>query len=262
MMLASHLVTFERGQCVRHAPSAVEGSQGVGGARLQHGRMDTFPHALRPFADRVQAGRALAARLLEMDIAAPVTVLALPRGGVPVAAEVARALRAPLDLVLVRKISLPGQPELAVAALVDGNPPALVVADHFTPNTTLRDEIEMQTQQALHEIARRREVYLHGREPLPLEGRTAVLVDDGIATGTTMRAALKAVRARHPARLVLAVPVAPADTLAALRHEADAVVCLMQPPRFRAVGEHYVDFTQVDDEGVLAALAAAVPSTP
>jgi putative phosphoribosyl transferase len=226
--------------------------------------MDRFPHPLTPFADRAQAGRALAAQLLQMNIVAPITVLALPRGGVPVAAEVARALHAPLDLVLVRKISLPEQPELAVAAVVDGNPPALVVAEYFARGTAARDEIKVQTQQALAEIARRREVYLHGREPLPLKGRTAVLVDDGIATGTTARAALKAVRARHPARLVLAVPVAPADTLAALRQEADVVVCLRQPASFRAVGEHYADFTQVDDDGVLAALAlaAAVPSEP
>jgi len=200
--------------------------------------MDTHPSHGLPFADRAQAGRRLAARLLELKLAPPITVLALPRGGVPVAAEVARALHAPLDLLLVRKIGMPGQRELAVAAVVDG-------------------DIEDQRQQALLENERRRAVYLRGRAPLPIEGRTAVVVDDGIATGTSMRAALKALRARHPARVVLAVPVAPADTLAALRGEVDQIVCLAQPALFRAVGEHYVEFDQVDDPGVLAALAAA-----
>ena len=220
--------------------------------------MDTRTAAGLPFADRAQAGRRLAARLLELKLPAPITVLALPRGGVPVAAEVARALHAPLDLVLVRKIGMPGQRELAVAAVVDGHPPSLVIDEPIWQAYGLaHSDIEDQRQQALLENERRRAVYLRSREPLPLEGRTAVVVDDGIATGTTMRAALQALRARHPARLVLAVPVAPADTVAALRSEVDQLVCLEQPAVFRAVGEHYIDFDQVDDQGVINALAAA-----
>jgi putative phosphoribosyl transferase len=223
--------------------------------------MDTHPSHGLPFADRAQAGRRLAARLLELKLAPPITVLALPRGGVPVAAEVARALHAPLDLVLERKIGMPGQRELAVAAIVDGDPPCMVIEPSLWRDAALQDrDIAEQRQQALLENERRRRVYLHGRAPLPLEGRTVVVVDDGIATGTSMRAALKALRARHPAHLVLAVPVAPADTLAALRSEVDQVVCLEQPAVFRSVGEHYVDFDQVDDQGVLAALAAAQAS--
>ena len=220
--------------------------------------MDTHPSHGLPFADRTQAGRLLAARLLELKLAPPITVLALPRGGVPVAAEVARALHAPLDLLLVRKIGMPGQRELAVAAVVDGDPPCMVIDESIWRAAGLcAGDVEDQRQQALLENERRRAVYLQGRAPLALEGRTAVVVDDGIATGTSMRAALKALRARHPARVVLAVPVAPADTLAALRGEVDQIVCLAQPALFRAVGEHYVEFDQVDDPGVLAALAAA-----
>jgi putative phosphoribosyl transferase len=216
-----------------------------------------------PFSDRAQAGRRLAARLLELKLAEPITVVALPRGGVPVAAEVARALHAPLDLVLVRKIGMPGQRELAVAAIADGNPPCMVIEPSLWRDAALQDhDIAGQRQQALIENDRRRAVYLHGRAPLPLEGRTVVVVDDGIATGTSVRAALKALRARHPARLVLAVPVAPADTLASLRGEVDQIVCLEQPAIFRAVGEHYVEFDQVDDAGVLAALADAQASVP
>ena len=225
--------------------------------------MDTHPSHGLPFADRTQAGRLLAARLLELKLATPITVLALPRGGVPVAAEVARALHAPLDLLLVRKIGMPGQRELAVAAVVDGDPPCMVIDESTWHAAGLcAGDVEDQRQQALLENERRRAVYLRGRAPLPLEGHTAVVVDDGIATGTSVRAALKALRARHPARLVLAVPVAPADTLASLRGEVDQIVCLEQPAIFRAVGEHYVEFDQVDDAGVLAALADAQASVP
>lgn len=219
--------------------------------------MDRTSHSAALFANRTQAGCRLAAALLECHLTPPFTVLALPRGGVPVAAEVARVLHAPLDLVLVRKIGMPGQPELAVAAIVDGNPPCMVVEDRLWHSAGLLDEdLEQQTQQALLEIARRHQAYLQGRAPLPLEGRTAIVVDDGIATGTTMRAALKAVRARHPARVVLAVPLAPTDSLELLRGEVDQVVCLEQPALFQAVGQHYADFDQVDDHGVLDALAS------
>jgi putative phosphoribosyl transferase len=210
-----------------------------------------------PFADRAAAGRALGECLASMDLSPPIVVLALPRGGVPVAAEVARCLSAPLDLVLVRKIGVPWQPELAVAAVVGGEPPEIVVDEEVQRFSGVgRNEIDEQAKHALAEIDRRRVLYLSGRAPLPLAGATAVVVDDGIATGTTMRAALKALRRRHPARLVLAVPVAPRDTVARLRSEVDDLVCLAEPEPFRAVGLHYDDFHQVEDDEVLAALAA------
>lgn len=185
-------------------------------------------------------------------------VLALPRGGVPIGAEIARVLGAPLDLLLVRKIGAPWQPELAVAAIVDGIPPDIVIDEETSAMTGVdRDYIEAQARLELQEIERRRSVYLAGRTPVPVEGATVIVVDDGIATGTTVRAALKALRRRHPARLVLAVPVAPSDTLAALSAEVDEIVCLEQPYPFHAIGLHYVDFHQVGDDEVVAALEAA-----
>jgi putative phosphoribosyl transferase len=213
-----------------------------------------------PFADRRAAGRALAQRLKQLKLQAPVVVLALPRGGVPVAAEVARMLGAALDLVLVRKIGAPWQPEFAVGAVAEGEP-AQIVVDPTVRTMAGLDQawIDEQARVGLREIARRRQVYLRGRPPVPVEGCTAVVVDDGIATGATMRAALKAVRVRRPARLVLAVPVAPSDTLAELSTEVDLVVCLEQPRPFEAVGRHYIDFRQVGDDEVVAALDSFHP---
>ena len=209
-----------------------------------------------PFRDRDEAGHALAARLLHMHMAPPVVVLALPRGGVPVGAVVARALGAPLDLLMVRKIGLPWQPELALAAVVDGEHPEIVVDDEVASHVDVEPGyITQQAQVELREIDRRRQLYLKGRAAVPVEGCTAIVVDDGIATGTTVRAALKALRRGHPARLVLAVPVAPADTIASLRSEVDDIVCLSQPYPFRAIGDHYADFHQLSDDEVLAALA-------
>jgi putative phosphoribosyl transferase len=206
------------------------------------------------FLNREAAGRALAARLLALRLPDPV-VLALPRGGVPVAVEVARALRAPLDLLLVRKIGAPGNPELAIAAVADGNE---LVIDEFTRQASGAsiEYIEDQARTEMGEIQRRRQLYLHGRAPLPVAGRTAIVVDDGIATGTTVRAALTALRRRSPARIVLAVPLAPADTLAGLRGQADRIECLATPSPFFAVGSHYVDFEQVSDDEVIAQLTA------
>lgn len=210
------------------------------------------------FTDRREAGRALAQRLAGMALPAPIVVLALPRGGVPIGAEVARALEAPLGLLLVRKIGAPWQPELAVAAVVEGQPPDIVVDAETSAMTGVdRDYIDAQAQRELREIERRRRAYLQGRAPIGVEGATVIVVDDGIATGTTVRAALKALRRRNPARLVLAVPVAPSDTLAALRSEVDDIVCLAEPFPFHAIGLHYRDFHQVGDDEVLAALAAA-----
>lgn len=214
----------------------------------------------RVFATRAEAGRALARRVVAAAFPPPLVVLALPRGGVPVAAEVARALGAPLDLLLVRKIGAPWQPELAVAAVVDGDPPDIVV-DETTSRLTGVDRkyIDEQAAHEMREIERRRGVYLRGRTPVAVAGATVIVVDDGVATGTTIRAAMKALRRRHPARLVLAVPVAPADTLVELQAEADEVICLAQPEPFHAIGLHYDDFHQVSDAEVLAALGSAAP---
>ncbi|HEX7439024.1 MAG TPA: phosphoribosyltransferase [Caldimonas sp.] len=207
--------------------------------------------------DRVEAGRLLAQRLAPLKLVDPV-VLALPRGGVPVAAEVARALNAPLDLLMVRKIGAPGQRELAVAAVVDGDRPEIVI-DEETLRWSGADRayVEAEAKRELKEIERRRALYLRGRAPVPLAGKSVVLVDDGIATGTTVRAALKALQRAKAARLVLAVPVAPADTVAQLRDEVDDLLCLSQPAFFRAVGAHYRDFHQIEDDEVIALLDAA-----
>jgi putative phosphoribosyl transferase len=211
------------------------------------------------FSDRSEAGRALAARLAEMKIADPV-IFALPRGGVPVAAEIARALNAPLDLLLVRKIGVPWQPELALAAVVDGDDPQVVIDEEVQGQSGVsRTYIDGEAKEQLREIERRRAVYLQGRSPVAVENRTAIVVDDGIATGTTVRAALKALRRRKPARLILAVPVAPPETIDALAADVDQIVCLEQPSPFYAIGLYYVDFHQVSDEEVMAALAAATP---
>jgi putative phosphoribosyl transferase len=212
----------------------------------------------KAFADRAAAGRELGQRLLALALKPPLLVLALPRGGVPVAAAVAKALQAPLDLLLVRKIGAPWQQELALAAVVEGDPPDIVIDEPVRRGLGADGSyIDAQAQLQLREIARQRRIYLSGRPAVPVEGRTVIVVDDGIATGTTVRAALKALRRRHPAALVLAVPVAPRDTLQSLRAEVDQVVCLQVPTPFFAVGEHYRRFGQVEDEEVIAALGAA-----
>ncbi|HEX5687390.1 MAG TPA: phosphoribosyltransferase family protein [Ideonella sp.] len=206
------------------------------------------------FEDRVDAGRRLARALLQRGIADPV-VLALPRGGVPVAAEVAKALKAPLDLLLVRKIGAPDQPELAVAAVADGAEPALAIDEQTLAlcGTSL-EYVTGELPAHIKEIERRRALYLKGRPPVPVDGKTVVLVDDGIATGTTVRAAIRALRQRHPARVVLAVPVAPATEVQALRAEVDDLVCLETLDWFGAVGAHYRHFGQTSDEEVVALL--------
>jgi putative phosphoribosyl transferase len=208
------------------------------------------------FEDRADAGRRLALALQERVLDAPV-LLALPRGGVEVAAEVARLLQAPLDLLLVRKIGAPGQPELAIAAVADGEHEPSIEIDPLTlaRSGTPIDHVWREVPQHLAEIERRRRLYLNGRAPLPVQGRTVVLVDDGIATGTTVRAALRSLRARQPARVVLAVPVAPAEEAERLRGEVDDLVCLAEPQHFGAVGAFYRHFEQTTDEQVIALLA-------
>ncbi|SEQ48674.1 phosphoribosyltransferase [Thalassovita taeanensis] len=206
---------------------------------------------MNEFVNRTEAGKALAAELVRKGYGDPV-ILALPRGGVPVAIEVVRALRAPMDLVMVRKIGVPTQPELAVAAIVNGDHPQLAINEAVAEHAELsHDDIDRMAQTKLVEIRRRRDLYLKGRGSIPIEGRTAIVVDDGIATGATMRASLKAVRLRKPAKLVLAVPVAAPDTLEEFRSEVDEIVCLLKPQRLIAVGAHYVDFGQTSDEDVV-----------
>lgn len=207
------------------------------------------------FTNRVEAGRMLARELVGKHYDHPV-VLALPRGGVPVAAEIARALAAPLDLVLVRKIGVPYQPELALAAVVDGDHPEVVVNEDVRRSAHIsEDEFERIKADEIRELERRRRIYLEGRERAPVEGRTVIVVDDGIATGATARAAFKGLRRRNPDKLVLAVPVAPPETIDDLRGEVDEVVCLQTPVHFGAIGAFYRDFRQTTDDEVIALLA-------
>lgn len=215
------------------------------------------------FRDRLDAARALADRVAERHLPGPLVVLALPRGGVPLGEVLARRLGAPLDLLLVRKIGAPWQRELAVAAVVDGGEPVLVVDAGLAEATgASRDYIATEKAVQWQEILRRRQRYLGGRAAMPVQGATVIVVDDGIATGTTMRAALQALRQRGAARIVLAVPVAPHDTVVALRQACDELICLAEPLPFRAIGEHYADFHQLDDEEVVAALQRAQAAAP
>lgn len=207
------------------------------------------------FRNRSEAGRQLAARLKGYKGQHPV-ILALPRGGVPVAAEVAAALDAPLDLVLVRKIGVPSQPELAMGAVVDGHSP-IVIRNEDVIRLVGVDEADFQAvcDEELTEIERRRQRYIGDRTNVDVNGRLAIVIDDGIATGATTRAALRATRMREPKKLVLAVPVAPTDTLAAMRDEADEVICLEDHEIFGAIGYFYDDFRQMTDEEVSDILA-------
>jgi putative phosphoribosyl transferase len=209
------------------------------------------------FNDRREAGERLAKRLLTLKGQA-VVVLALPRGGVPVALEVARALAAPLDLVLVRKIGAPHQEELAIGAIAEGEPPELVTDPEAIGYLAVPAAyLERAKAVALEEIARRRRAYLGERPPMDIAGRTAIIIDDGIATGATTLAAVRATRTRKPARLVLAVPIASRDAVKRLRPEVDELVCLDAPAEFYAVGQFYRDFPQLSDEEVIGLLAEA-----
>lgn len=207
------------------------------------------------FNDRKQAGEELAERLAEMQIQNPV-VLALPRGGVPVAREIAERLSAPLDLISVRKIGAPSQPELAIGAVVDGDPPIVVMNDDLVSAIGVGpDELKLFTDAKIGELQERRRLYMRGRNPLPLKGRTAIVVDDGIATGASLEAALAGLKHRRPARSILAVPVAPASSLRKFRPLVDELVCLETPEPFHAVGLHYRIFQQVSDEEVISTLS-------
>jgi predicted phosphoribosyltransferase len=208
-----------------------------------------------PFVNRVEAGRLLAKALTSYKGQHPI-VFALPRGGVPVAAEIATALGAPLDLILVRKIGVPSQPELAMGAVVDGGAPITVRNEDVIRLTGVtEEEFAAVRAEQLAEIERRRVKYLGSRAHPDVAGRVAIVVDDGVATGATTRAALQATRMRKPSKLVLAVPVAPTDSLANLRELADDVVCLEDHEMFGAIGLYYADFRQVSDDEVIKLLA-------
>jgi len=208
------------------------------------------------FRDRVEAGDVLAERLHHYAGRQDVLVLALPRGGVPVAARVAEALAAPLDVFVVRKLGVPGHEELAMGAIASGG--VRVVNEQVVGRLGLGEAVLDRVAAAEgRELARRERSYREGRDPPDLTGRVVILVDDGLATGSTMRAAVAAVRLLHPARVVVAVPTAPASTCQHLREEADEVICVTTPRPFRAVGNSYQSFLQTTDEEVTDLLRAA-----
>lgn len=208
-----------------------------------------------PFVDRSDAGRKLAAALAKYKGQRAV-VLALPRGGVVVAAEVARMLEAPLDLILVRKIGAPSEPELAMGAIVDGAEPIVVRNEDVIGLLGVSEaQFKAVSDRELAEIERRRRRYLGTRARAEVAGGVAIVIDDGIATGATARAALQATRQRRPEKLVMAVPVAPTATIEVLQREADDVVCLEAYEYFGAIGFFYSDFRQVSDQEVIDLLA-------
>jgi putative phosphoribosyl transferase len=218
---------------------------------------DPPPEASLTFADRSEAGRKLAALLMAYKDQKPV-ILGIPRGGVPVAFEIARALDAPLDVVVVRKLGAPGEPELGIGALVDGERPETVLNHEAITNLGVsRGYLDREIQRQLKEIERRQNVYRRGRPRVELKDRTAIVVDDGIATGGSMRAALRGIRRAGPKRVVLAVPVAPAETIEDLARETDEVVCVSTPEGFYAIGQFYLDFRQLTDEEVIRLLESA-----
>lgn len=209
------------------------------------------------FRDRFEAGRMLGAEIAALKPREPL-VLALPRGGVPVACEVADALHARLDLLIVRKVGAPRNPELAVAAIVDGDPPEVVLNREIVEAYGLHDDdIAALIARERPELERRRAVYRGTRAPLSVKGKTVIIVDDGAATGTTMKVVARAIRRRSPEMVIVALPVASPEAVTVLEQEVDKVVCLSQPTRFRALGYHYQDFHQLDDAEVLGLLATA-----
>jgi predicted phosphoribosyltransferase len=208
------------------------------------------------FRDRVEAGDALAGLLVHYAGRPDVLVLALPRGGVPVAARVAEALGAPLDVFVVRKLGVPGQQELAMGAIATGG--VRVVNEQVVGRLRLGEaDLQRVAEAEERELARRERSYREGRGPPDLAGQVVILVDDGLATGSTMRAAVAAARRLGPARVVVAVPTAPASTCQRLGEEADEAVCATTPRPFRAVGYSYRSFPQTSDEEVRSLLRAA-----
>src|SRR5437588_11043742 len=208
------------------------------------------------FPDRAEAGRLLGLKLSKYAGRDDVIVLGLPRGGVPVAYEVAQALRAPLDVFIVRKLGVPGFEELAAGAIASGG--VRVLNEDVMRALPNADEIiEAVTQRETAELERREQEYRDGRPAPEIRGRTVILIDDGLATGATMRAAVKALRQRRAAKIVVAVPVGPPDTCKEFEDEADEVVCASAPAFFQAVGQYYEDFSQTSDEEVRELLTKA-----
>ncbi len=210
----------------------------------------------KPYRDRREAGLDLADRLGQFSNRNDVVVLALPRGGVPVAFEVARALHAPLDVFLVRKLGVPGHRELAMGAIASGDVRVLnedVVRWYGIPEQTV-DDVAREEQA---ELERREQAYRQGRKPVDVGGRIVLLVDDGLATGSTMKAAVRAVRARTPSRIVVAAPVGAPETCRELATIADEVICARTPAYFSAVGQWYLDFSQTSDDEVRELLSQA-----
>ena len=205
------------------------------------------------FRDRSEAGQLLAARLSALKDDPTVIVLGIPRGGVVVAAEIARALNAPLDIFIAHKIGAPFNPELAIGALTS-NGDVLLDEDLIDELQLHRDEITREVASQRAEIARRLEMFRKDRPPLGVAGKTVVLVDDGVATGSTVLAALRALRKQSPARLILAIPVGPAETVARLARECDETMVLATPEPFWAVGRFYFRFDQTQDDEVIALL--------
>jgi putative phosphoribosyl transferase len=231
----------------------------LGRVAPQHSRAEGVRGVARtelPFHDRRVAGKMLALALARYGGRDDVLVLALPRGGVPVACEVAAALQAPVDLLIVRKLGVPWHEELAMGALASGG--ARVLNEDVIASAGIRpDQLERVTREQHQEIERREQAYRGSRSQPEVKGKCAILVDDGIATGATMRVAVQALRQRGAVTIVVAVPVAPAETVERLRVEADEVVCLATPDPFHAVGIWYADFRQVSDDEVRRFLAAA-----
>ncbi|HEY4817730.1 MAG TPA: phosphoribosyltransferase [Candidatus Acidoferrum sp.] len=214
-----------------------------------------------PFRDRTEAGRLLAETLREFANRDDVVVLALPRGGVPVGFEVAKALNAPLDVFVVRKLGLPRQEELAMGAIASGG--ARVLNRELIRALGIPDEVvEQVTQEEQRELERREREYRDGRPPVDVHGKTAILIDDGLATGSSMRVAVLALKQKQPAQIVVAVPVAPRDSCAELESVADKVICAVTPEPFWGVGQWYADFSQTSDEEVrdLLRRAAGFPA--
>jgi len=209
------------------------------------------------FEDRVEAGQKLAAALGAYR-GQDVVVLALPRGGVPLGFEVARALGAPMDLLLVRKLGVPTHPELAMGAVMDGTPPVVIRNEDVVRQAWVSgDEFNAVRDRELAEIDRRRTRYLAGRQPIDVRGRIALIVDDGVATGATVKAAIAGLRQLEPAKIVVAVPVAPPDTAGELRQATDDAVILDEPVSFGAIGCFYRDFHQLSDDDVIDLMSKA-----
>jgi predicted phosphoribosyltransferase len=214
----------------------------------------------RSFANRTEAGRQLAEKLESYAGRDDVIVLGLPRGGVPVAYEVAKRLRTPLDVFIVRKLGVPGFEELAAGAIASGDVRVLN-EDVVRAIPYAHEAIEAVTAKETTELERREQIYREGRPPPELRDRIVILVDDGLATGATMRAAVKALRQRGTAKIVVAVPVGPPDTCREFAEEADEIICLSAPHFFQAVGQYYEDFSQTSDEDVRELLSQAAQNT-